>query len=157
MSAKKASKSDDQKSVATLVKKAVKKKKVVKKSVSLKQKSITETSPIVEASVSTPSTSVNSVSNALPSNDVTYVIIDYPTESETISGLHYAIRIGSSANGLVELSINNGPWESCRYADGYWWYDWGYYLPGPIKISARLLDEKGKTLKRSSVRKCTII
>lgn len=118
--------------------------------------------PVTAAKMKTPApqkpaaAALASAATALPTNDVTYIIIDYPTENETIAGVHYAIRIGASSNGTVELSINNGPWEPARYADGYWWYDWGYFVPGTARIAARLVDEKGKVIKNATTRKCVI-
>ncbi|MCX5778023.1 MAG: hypothetical protein NTU66_02205 [Elusimicrobia bacterium] len=149
MSPKKTVKTEGKKSsvVAGVAKKAVAAKKTAKTTGSLQKKSIGNAS----------SSPLTSLATALPSSDVTYIIIDFPIENETVSGLHYAIRIGASSNGIVELSINNGPWEGCRFTDGYWWYDWGYYLPGTAKISARLVDEKGKLLKRASVRKVVVV
>ena len=86
-----------------------------------------------------------------------YVVIDYPQEGETVSGLHYAIRIGASEGGNVEISIDGGDWQQCRNGGGYWWYDWGYFTPGTHKLTARLVDQNGKVLKKSAVRKCQII
>lgn len=86
-----------------------------------------------------------------------YVVIDYPTEGELVSGLAYVMRLGASSDGFVELSINGGDWTPCRHAAGYWWFDWGYYVPGPHKITARIVDAAGKVIKTSAVRKCTVI
>ena len=85
-----------------------------------------------------------------------YVVIDHPQEAEIISGLHYAIRIGASDNGAVEISFDNGEWQSCRPSAGYWWFDWGYFTPGIHKITARLRDNDGKTVKKSLVVKCDV-
>lgn len=85
-----------------------------------------------------------------------YVVIDYPTEGEIVSGLAYVMRLGASADGSVEVSVNGADWSPCRHAAGFWWFDWGYYVPGPHKITARLIDATGKVLK-TSIRKCTVI
>lgn len=82
--------------------------------------------------------------------DSSYVLIDHPLDGEMIGGLHYAIRIGSSDNGSVELSFNNGEWQPCRASAGYWWFDWGYFTPGTYKLTARLRDNKGTTVKKSN-------
>ena len=87
----------------------------------------------------------------------TYVVIDHPAEGELVSGLAYVMRLGASAGGRVELSVNNGSWSPCRHSAGYWWFDWGYYKPGPHSITARLVDDKGKIIKKSAVRKCTVV
>jgi hypothetical protein len=86
-----------------------------------------------------------------------YIVIDYPTEEEVVSGLAYSIRVGASGNGSVEISINGGDWMPCRHSVGYWWFDWGYYEPGSHEITARIVNSRGKAIKRSAVRKCTVV
>ncbi len=83
-----------------------------------------------------------------------YVIVDYPKENETITTPNYTIRIGASEGSAVEVSIDAGNWESCRPAEGYWWYDWADYAPGFHLIRARIRDNKGKIVKTSSSRGC---
>jgi len=85
-----------------------------------------------------------------------YVVLDHPQVDEIISGLHYAIRIGASDNGAVEISFDNGEWQPCRPSAGYWWFDWGYFTPGAHKITARLRDAAGATVKKSPVVKCEV-
>jgi len=87
-----------------------------------------------------------------------YVYIDYPTENEIVSGLHYAIRIGATETaGMVEISFDGGEWLPCRPAAGYWWHDWGYFTPGSHTIAARLRSEAGKTLKKADMRHCEVV
>ena len=85
-----------------------------------------------------------------------YVVIDHPQSKEVVSGLHYAIRIGATDAGYVEVQFDDGDWIPCRPSAGYWWLDWGYFTPGTHKIVARLLNNEGKTLKKSTVTKCTV-
>lgn len=86
-----------------------------------------------------------------------YVIIDHPKENEVVSGLHYAIRIGASSQGSVEISFDNGEWLPCRNAGGYWWFDWGYFTSGIHKIAARMRDEEGNMILKSDAIKCEVI
>ncbi|MCL2390731.1 MAG: hypothetical protein FWD54_01330 [Endomicrobia bacterium] len=116
----------------TVVKKAV--KTAVKKDVTLKK--------------SAPA-SVNTNSNA-------HLYIDYPVNSETICGQHYAIRVGASQDGYVEISFNNGEWIPCRFGGGYWWFDWIYFTPGKYSIAARLVAPDGNTILKTSPRKCSV-
>ncbi len=85
-----------------------------------------------------------------------YVIIDHPCENETIGSDNYVIRIGASFDGYVEISFNGGEWQPCRFASGYWWFDWMYYKPGIVKISARIVSNDGKIIKISDIRKCKV-
>lgn len=87
--------------------------------------------------------------------DGIFVVIDYPQESEIVSGLSYTMKIGAKGDGIVEIMVNDGDWKPARHSGGYWWFDWGYYKPGPHTITARLVKD-GKLLKKSSVRKCTV-
>lgn len=89
-------------------------------------------------------------------NNKSYVVIDYPVENDIISGNAYVLRIGASADGYVEVSFNNGEWQLCRFASGYWWYDWTYFKSGNYTIKVRIVDANGKVVKVSDVRKCKV-
>jgi hypothetical protein len=84
------------------------------------------------------------------------VIIDYPTELETVSGLSYSIRVGATNEGSVEISFNEGEWKPCRFNCGYWWFDWGYFKPGEYKILARMVDIDGNIIIVSRERQCKV-
>lgn len=86
-----------------------------------------------------------------------YIMIDHPQENEIISGLHYAIRIGASDNGAAEISFDDGDWQPCRQAAGYWWFDWGYFTPGTHTIVARLRDAEGNTLKKTKAVRVEVV
>ncbi len=89
-------------------------------------------------------------------NSNSYVLVDYPVENETVYGDNYVLRIGASFDGYVEVSFNDSEWQPCRFASGYWWYDWSYFKPGNMKIVARLVGNDGKILKISDIRKCKV-
>jgi hypothetical protein len=87
-----------------------------------------------------------------------YLIIDYPVENDVVhSSGHYAIRIGASQNGYVELSFNGGEWIPCRYNDGYWWFDWVYFSAGDYVISARMVGPEGSSVIETAPRKCKVL
>lgn len=89
-------------------------------------------------------------------NPNAYLMIDYPVEGDRISCGHYAIRIGSSPDGYVELSFNDGEWHPCRYDDGFWWFDWVYFTPGDYKLAARMVDANGNVVYETAPRKCKV-
>jgi hypothetical protein len=122
--------------------KAAKKKVVVKKSVAANK-----TAAVKPAKAETSKTNANP--NA-------YLVVDYPVEAEQIYGNHYAIRIGASPDGYVELSFNDGEWNPCRYADGYWWFDWVYFNPGNYKLVSRMIGNNGEIVKETGARKCKV-
>lgn len=123
------------KPVAKSTKKVVAKKPAVKKAEPKQQESVIEIAPSFNA----------------------YVIVDHPCEKEIISSSEYVIRIGASMDGYVEISFNDSEWQPCRFAAGYWWFDWKYYQPGNIKISARLVSNDGQIIKLSDARKCKVV
>ncbi|MDR1941031.1 MAG: hypothetical protein LBQ47_01740 [Endomicrobium sp.] len=86
-----------------------------------------------------------------------YLVIDYPVENDVVrSSGYYAIRIGASHDGYVELSFNGGEWIPCRYSDGYWWFDWVYFAAGDYTISARMIGPDAKTVIETEPRKCKV-
>lgn len=79
------------------------------------------------------------------------VYIDYPLNNENVYCGHYCFRIGTVGNSeWVKVSLNGGPWQYCRSANGYWWYDWWNFQTGTFTAEAvALLDGKEvKTAKR---------
>jgi len=137
----------------TAVKKAAAKKTIAKK---VSAKKTTKCSPkptVKKAAVETKAkTEIKEQGNNINS----YIVIDYPVEKETIFGDVYVIRIGASFDGFVEISFNNGEWQPCRFASGYWWFDWMYYKAGDYKITARLIGKDGNVVKVSDVKSCKV-
>jgi len=62
--------------------------------------------------------------------------IDYPQAGESVGRGHYAVRV-SAGGGECEISIDDGPWQACRSADGFSWYDWSPEQTGSHRISVR--------------------
>ena len=76
--------------------------------------------------------------------------IEYPLQDETITSSHYSFRIGAPAAAeSLDVSINQGPWLSCRKSAGYWWYDWSGYDSGEHEIIARTKGKNGRWLLSS--------
>lgn len=86
------------------------------------------------------------------------ITIDHPKNGEVITHkAHYAVRIGTPNQGIVELSIDNGTFLQCRHSVGYWWYDWTHIPTGEHTLVARLVDpNKKRTLKKSIPVKCMV-
>ena len=64
--------------------------------------------------------------------------IDYPQSGEKIVSRQYTLRVGApEAAEEVGVSINQGPWQFCRRAAGYWWHDWSGYEAGEHEVIAR--------------------
>jgi len=82
-----------------------------------------------------------------------YLVIDHPQQNDILTGPEYVVRLGTAKEKHVEISVNKGPWESCRPAAGYWWYDWKLTAPGKQTLVARMLTVDGK-YKKSPIRTC---
>ncbi len=73
------------------------------------------------------------------------ITIDHPKDGEVITHkAHYAVRIGTPNNGVVELSIDGSEFHRCRHSVGYWWYDWHNIPVGKHVLVARLVDPQKK-------------
>ena len=141
---------------------AIKKVVAAKKPAAKKTKSAVSAGSCSETMCSAPSMAcaeekVQTSSKKTAEYPNAYVLIDYPKENEVITGgSHYAVRIGASSDGAVELQINGPEWLPCRFNAGYWWYDMHDLKAGAKKITARLLDSTGKTIKKSPVCKVKV-
>ena len=124
-------------------------KPVAKKKVVAKKKSVSK-------AASTKKVNSSAKSKELEAKKNSYVIVDYPVENETIAGNNYVLRIGASTDGYVEVSFNSGEWLPCRFASGYWWFDWNYFKSGNVTIAARIVGSDGKVVKLSDIRKCKV-
>lgn len=79
--------------------------------------------------------------------------IDYPGEGDMIYSTHYAVRISLDAADAVEISIDNGAWQACRNAAGYYWFDWQPDSEGIHRLEVRARVGKGRW-RRTDVRSC---
>ena len=65
------------------------------------------------------------------------VVLEYPQAGEAVRTGHYAVRIAAKPEALVELSVDGGPWQPCREAVGYFWFDWTPSEAGRHTLVAR--------------------
>lgn len=72
-------------------------------------------------------------------------VLDHPKQGENITAPQYTFRIGTLGDiELVAISINNGPWQPCRNAAGYWWYDWAGYTGGRYQAEVKAQTKDGR-------------
>lgn len=70
--------------------------------------------------------------------------MDYPADGAVIQGAEYIFRVSASSEAeAVEISIDQGPWRPCRWAAGYWWYDWEPEGAGRYQARARMRTADG--------------
>ena len=84
-----------------------------------------------------------------------YVVVDYPKNLENITARQYAVRMGASDCTGVDISVNDQPWQPCRHAIGYWWFDWNELQPGNHQLVARMHKSNGEYLI-SKRRRCKV-
>ena len=61
--------------------------------------------------------------------------VEYPRQNEKITSSTYTVRVFAPEGAKrVGISIDQGPWKSCRPAVGYWWHDWAGYENGEHQI-----------------------
>lgn len=131
-------------------------KKVVKAESSTTAKPIAKKKVVAKKKTSVSKAASIKKDKELEAKNNSYVIVDYPVENETIAGNNYVLRIGASTDGYVEVSFNSGEWLPCRFASGYWWFDWNYFKSGNVTIAARIVGSDGKVVKLSDIRKCKV-
>jgi hypothetical protein len=72
-------------------------------------------------------------------------VIDYPKQDETVVGWEYTIRVSAPEDAAsVDIAIDQGDWQACRYAVGFWWFDWSAFGKGEHEVVARMLGADGK-------------
>ena len=125
-------------------KKTVAKKTTVKKAAAKKTTKCASKCATKKAAVETKAKVETKVQEQNVNNN-SYIVIDYPVEKETIFGDVY-----------VEISFSDSEWKPCRFASGYWWFDWMYYKSGNYKIVARLIGKDGNVVKVSDVKSCKV-
>lgn len=78
-------------------------------------------------------------------SDAVCVVLDHPQHGVKITAPHYTFRVGTIGDiARVEISLNTGPWQSCRNAVGYWWCDWSDYADGRYQAVVRAQAKNGQ-------------
>lgn len=71
--------------------------------------------------------------------------IDHPKRNEVVESSEYTLRISAPEDlKRVEVAIDQGEWQPCRQAVGYWWYDWSGYGSGEHEVVSRVETSDGK-------------
>jgi hypothetical protein len=77
--------------------------------------------------------------------------VDFPLQNDKITSAGYTIRV-SAPPGIktVEVTIDQGDWQTCRQSAGYWWFDWSGYENGEHEVTARLVTPEGRSVSSES-------
>lgn len=81
------------------------------------------------------------------------VTLDYPVNGEKVTVPVYTLRAGTVGDAeKVEISIDDGAWQPCRFSVGYWWYDWAGYSEGRHQAEVRARLKNGKVFSDGPVK-----
>lgn len=96
-------------------------------------------------------TATRSAAKTRPTPSHAYELgIDFPQRRDLIFSREYTFRIGASSGvSGVEVSIDEGPWQPCREAVGYWWFDWSNFGQGRHQLVARGARPDGREILTS--------
>lgn len=73
--------------------------------------------------------------------------VEFPRQDERITSSDYTVRVFAPETALkVGISIDQGPWKSCRSAVGYWWYDWSGFEDGRHQIVVSMTTPEGSRI-----------
>lgn len=76
--------------------------------------------------------------------------IDYPQNGETLTPGQYSFRVSAPGDAQeVRLSVDDGPWQPCRKADGHWWLDWAGETEGEHIALSRVIEADGSLIVSS--------
>lgn len=113
-------------------------------------------SSIASTFTSAAKSAVEKPKKAAAAKTKTQVEVQYPQEGEKVYKGHYAIRVDVDDSQNVQVSINNGDWQSCREACGHFWFDWYPAEAGSFRIVAKATLQDGRESK-SVIRNCKVI
>ena len=77
----------------------------------------------------------------------TMLAVNFPRQNEVVSSAQYTVRVFAPESAKrVGISVDQGPWKSCRPAVGFWWYDWSGYENGEHEIIVYMETPEGKRI-----------
>ncbi|MFI5348916.1 MAG: hypothetical protein ACHQ2Z_05185 [Elusimicrobiota bacterium] len=82
------------------------------------------------------------------------IAIDFPKQHERITSASYTFRLSASVGEgeRVLVSVDDGPFSPCRYAEGHWWYDWEGYRSHHHRLIARIEAANGDLVSEAARR-----
>jgi hypothetical protein len=82
------------------------------------------------------------------------ISIDFPKQHERIASASYTFRLGAALGEgeRVLVSVDDGPFLPCRFAEGYWWFDWGGYRSHHHRLIAKIVSADGDLVSEAARR-----
>jgi len=131
---------------------ATKTKKTLTKKVASKVKKVNAKVKTLAANLGSKTKKTTCKNSCTTNTTYKSICIDYPQNNETVYCGHYCFRLGSTKPcSAMQVSINGGEWQNCRYANGYWWFDWWNFNTGNFYLEAKAYvdGKEEKTEKRN--------
>ena len=82
------------------------------------------------------------------------ISIDYPKQHERIASDRYTFRVSAElgANERVLVSVDDAAFRPCRFAEGFWWFDWDGYRSHHHRLVAKIVTPDGDVVSEISRR-----
>lgn len=82
------------------------------------------------------------------------IAIDYPKQHERISSASYTFRVSAALGDgeRVLVSVDGAPFRPCRYAEGFWWFDWDGYRSHHHRLAAKIESADGEVVSETTRR-----
>ena len=82
------------------------------------------------------------------------ISIDFPKQHERISSTSYTFRVSAALgpDECVLVSVDDAPFRACRFASGYWWFDWDGYRAHHHRLIAKIASPDGQVVSEAARR-----
>ncbi|HXS99713.1 MAG TPA: hypothetical protein VN915_03495 [Elusimicrobiota bacterium] len=82
------------------------------------------------------------------------ISIDFPTHRERITASRYTFRLTAALGpgDRVMVSVDDSPFESCRFDGGHWWFDWVGYRSHHHRLVAKIVSPDGQLVSEAARR-----
>lgn len=82
------------------------------------------------------------------------ISIDFPAQHERITGARYTFRVSAELgpDERVLVSVDDDPFQSCRFASGHWWFDWENYRSRHHRLVAKIIAPDGEIVSETARR-----
>ena len=82
------------------------------------------------------------------------ITIDFPKQHERITSASYTFRLSAlvGTGERVLVSVDDAPFSPCRFAAGYWWFDWDGYLSHHHRLIAKIVSTNDEVISEAARR-----
>jgi hypothetical protein len=82
------------------------------------------------------------------------IAIDFPEQHGRITSERYTFRISAlvGVGERVMVRVDDASFQPCRFAAGYWWFDWAGYRSHHHHLVARIVSSEGDVVSEAARR-----